>query len=55
MESRIWIFIFPDMENTGNLREIIKSFHTGNLPPTPGIVLKIKVFAWFVEGVAAIF
>ena len=38
----IWMFIFPDRENTGNLPKILKlGFYTGNLPPTQGKVWKI--------------
>ena len=33
----IWMSIFPDRENTGNLPKNIKNmFYTGNLTPTQG-------------------
>ena len=36
-EQGIWIFIFPDRENSGNLPKTIKNmFYRGNLPPAQG-------------------
>ena len=40
----IWIFIFPDMENTDDLPETITNmFYAGNLPPTESEILVLKI------------
>ena len=47
-KPRIWIFIFPDWENTGNLSKILKTcFYTGNLRSNTGKILKSKGYFEF--------